>query len=158
MDFYANFVRLCSAKGVSPSAGAIAVGLDKSAASRWARGSAPRYQTLARMSEYFGVPASEIIGLTDENAEELSKTIGVSVDVLRGPKVEEDARVLAEPPIVTDKMPSQMNREEGIEAALEALRNQPGRRALLSATKNMTEAQVLRFADWLADITGSDKD
>lgn len=47
---------------------------------------------------------------------------------------------------------------EGLEAALEALRNQPGRRALLSATKNMTEAQVLRFADWLADITGGDKD
>ena len=47
---------------------------------------------------------------------------------------------------------------EGLEAALEALRNQPGRRALLSATRNMTEAQVLRFADWLADITGGDKD
>lgn len=46
VDFYANYVRLCSAKGVSPSADAIAVGLDKSAASRWARGSAPRYQTL----------------------------------------------------------------------------------------------------------------
>lgn len=47
---------------------------------------------------------------------------------------------------------------DGLEAALEALRNQPGRRALLSATRNMTEAQVLRFADWLADITGGDKD
>lgn len=45
-----------------------------------------------------------------------------------------------------------------LEVALEALRDQPGRRALLSATKNMTEAQVLRFADWLADITGGDKD
>ena len=45
--------------------------------------------------------------------------------------------------------------EEGLAAALEALRNQPGRRALLSATKGMTEAQVLRMADWLADITGS---
>lgn len=50
------------------------------------------------------------------------------------------------------------NSDDGLEAALEALRNQPGRRALLSATKNMTEAQVLRFADWLADITGSEKD
>ena len=54
-----------------------------------------------------------------------------------------------------DTLPSADN---GLVAALEALRNQPGRRALLSATKNMTEAQVLRFADWLADITGSDKD
>lgn len=46
----------------------------------------------------------------------------------------------------------------GLEVALEALRNQPGRRALLSVTKNMTEAQVLRFADWLADVTGGNKD
>lgn len=158
MDFYANYVRLCSAKGVSPSAGAIAVGLDKSAASRWARGSAPRYQTLARMSEYFGVPVSEIIGLTNDNAEELAKAIGVSSDVLRGPKAEETTHIENAPKTETEKQATPSNNGGGLEAALEALRNQPGRRALLSATKNMTEAQVLRFADWLADITGSDKD
>lgn len=158
MDFYANYVRLCSAKGVSPSAGAIAVGLDKSAASRWARGSAPRYQTLARMSEYFGVPVSEIIGLTNDNAEELAKAIGVSEDVLRVKKAEETTHIEDAPKTETEKQATPSNNGDGLEAALEALRNQPGRRALLSATKNMTEAQVLRFADWLADITGSDKD
>ena len=158
MEFYANFVRLCSDKGVSPSAGAIAVGLDKSAASRWARGSAPRYQTLVKMSHYFGVPVSEIIGLTDDNAEELSKLIGVSVDVLRGPKVAEEPPRVEAPKEEPSKSPTFNTQETGLEAALEALRSQPGRRALLSATKNMTEAQALRLADWLSDFIRSDKD
>lgn len=78
----------------------------------------------------------------------LAEHFGVTVAELMGYSEQEERPAV-------DKVASSA---EGLEAALEALRNQPGRRALLSATKNMTEAQVLRFADWLADITGGDKD
>lgn len=77
----------------------------------------------------------------------LAEYFGVTVAYLMGEESEE-----------ATKKAIMDTSDDGLEAALEALRNQPGRRALLSATKNMTEAQVLRFADWLADITGSDKD
>lgn len=124
--FYDNFVRLCNERGVSPSSVAIKVGVDKSAATRWSRGAEPRYATLMRLADYFGVSMDELSG--DAEAKPISEKSTNTSD------------------------------DEGLVAALEALRNQPGRRALLSATKGMTEAQVLRMADWLADITGGDKD
>lgn len=80
------------------------------------------------------------------NLVKIADYFNVTVDELLG-KSEE----------ITERTPNAADELAGIEAALEALRDQPGRRALLSATKNMTEAQVLRFADWLADITGGDK-
>lgn len=81
---------------------------------------------------------------TYSNLVKVADYFGVSVEELRGEEETNDNKI-------TD------DGSTGLEAALEALRDQPGRRALLSATKNMTEAQVLRFADWLADITGGDK-
>lgn len=123
--FYDKFVQLCNERGEYPTAVAERIGVNRSAASRWARGSLPRDTTLLRLAEYFGVTVAYLTG--EESEEATKKAIADTSD-------------------------------DGLEAALEALRNQPGRRALLSATKNMTEAQVLRFADWLADITGSDKD
>lgn len=123
--FYDKFVQLCNERGEYPTAVAERIGVNRSAASRWARGALPRDTTLLRLAEYFGVTVAYLMG--EESEEATKKAIMDTSD-------------------------------DGLEAALEALRNQPGRRALLSATKNMTEAQVLRFADWLADITGSDKD
>ena len=136
MSFYDNYLRLCSLHGVSPSATAKKVGVDKSSVSRWARGSAPRRQTLLRVADYFGVSVEDLLG--DEMIVEKETT----------------ERVVSNP--VVDR--EEEKETNGLDAALEALRNQPGRRALLSATKNMTEAQVLRFADWLADITGGNRD
>lgn len=128
--FYDKFVRLCNEKGISQAAAARGIGVDKSAVTRWSKGAIPRGTTLYRAAEFFNVSVSELLG--DEEAKEVTEKAAEAV------KVDEEAG--------------------GLEAALEALRNQPGRRALLSATRNMTEAQVLRFADWLADITGGDKD
>lgn len=128
--FYDKFVRLCNEKGISQAAAARGIGVDKSAVTRWSKGAIPRGTTLYRAAEFFNVSVSELFG--DEEAKEVTERAAEAV------KVDEE--------------------DGGLEAALEALRNQPGRRALLSATKNMTEAQVLRFADWLADITGGDKD
>ena len=123
--FYDKFVRLCNERGVSPSSVAVKVGVDKSAVTRWSKGSEPRYPTLMRIADYFGVSVDELNANEGQN-----------------PQIEQ-ATIASE--------------DGGLEAALEALRNQPGRRALLSATKGMTEAQVLRMADWLSDITGGDK-
>ena len=121
--FYDNFVRLCNERGVSPSTVAVKVGVDKSAATRWSKGAEPRYATMMRLADYFGITMGELSGEL-ETKPQSEKATNTSAD-------------------------------EGLAAALEALRNQPGRRALLSATKGMTEAQVLRMADWLSDITGS---
>lgn len=49
-------------------------------------------------------------------------------------------------------------KETGLAAALEALRDQPGRRMLLAATSGMSEAQVEKVAAFLAEIRGGDKD
>lgn len=57
-----------------------------------------------------------------------------------------------------DENPKVAQPSDGLADALEALRNQPGRRALLAATKTMTEAQVLRLADWISDLRGDDGD
>lgn len=130
MGFYDNFIRLCNERKETPTAVSQAVGLDKSAASRWKRGALPRDPVTMRIADYFGVSVAELVG--DIKPEEHTEDT---------PSVAEVA-----------------NKKDDLEAALEALRNQPGRRALLSATRNMTEAQVLRFADWLADITGGNKD
>lgn len=127
--FYDKFVRLCNEKGISQAAAARGIGVDKSAVTRWSKGAIPRGTTLYKAAEFFNVSVSELLG--DEEAKEVTERAAEAV------KVDEEAG--------------------GLESALEALRNQPGRRALLSATRNMTEAQVLRFADWLADITGGDK-
>ena len=78
----------------------------------------------------------------------LAEHFGVTVAELMGYSEQEERPAV-------DKVASSA---EGLEAALEALRNQPGRRALLSATKNMTEAQVLRMADWLSDLTKGEQD
>ena len=82
---------------------------------------------------------------TYSNLVKVADYFGVTVEELRGEEEVNDTKA-------SDAGAS------ALEVALEALRDQPGRRALLSATRNMTEAQVLRFADWLADITGGDKD
>lgn len=144
VEFYGNYVRLCSARGTSPSSAAIAIGVDKSAASRWARGSVPRYQTLTKIADYFGVTIAELVGATAENEKEIAKELGISVYVLNeshgvsAEKTEEDVQ----------------GKETGLAAALEALRDQPGRRMLLAATSGMTEEQVERMASWIAELRG----
>lgn len=130
MSFYENFIRLCNERGETPSSVARSIGVDKSAVTRWSKGAMPRGTTAAKLADHFGVTVGELLGYEKREA------------------------VVREPDVVAEVSPT----EDGLEAALDALRNQPGRRALLSATKNMTEAQVLRMADWIADLTGGNKD
>lgn len=62
--FYARFARLSRSYGISPSRAALDAGLSKSAVSKWKRepDSAPTGTVLAKLSAFFGVPASELLG------------------------------------------------------------------------------------------------
>lgn len=122
------------------------IGIEKSTVSRWAKGSVPRYTTLIRIAEYFGLSIGELVGATPETEKKIAKELGLSLFVLNENRSGNETQAEDD------------GADVGLAAALDALRNQPGRRALLSATKNMTEAQVLRMADWIADLTGGNKD
>jgi transcriptional regulator with XRE-family HTH domain len=146
VDFYGNFARLCAKQGKSMAAVAKEIGIEKSTVSRWAKGSVPRYTTLIRIAEYFGLSIGELVGATPETEKKIAEELGLSLFVLNENRSENETQA------------EDGGADVGLAAALDALRNQPGRRALLSATKNMTEAQVLRMADWIADLTGGNKD
>ena len=148
VEFYGNYVRLCSERGMSPSAAALAIGLDKSAASRWARGAVPRYQTLIGIAGYFGVTIAELVGATKENEKEIAKELRISVYVLN--ESHETSAEKSDEGAVQQK-------GTGLAAALEALRDQPGRRMLLAATSGMTEEQVERMASWIAELRGGSR-
>lgn len=56
--FYDAFVKLCVAKGMSPSAVAAAVGMAGAHVTRWKRGSTPTDATISKIAAYFDVPVS----------------------------------------------------------------------------------------------------
>lgn len=62
--FYQRFVALCRSRGVSPSRAAEDAGLSKSAVSKWKRepDSVPSGTVLGKLSAYFGVPTSTLLG------------------------------------------------------------------------------------------------
>lgn len=103
MDFWENYVRLCAKEGRSPTAVGLAVGVNKSSVTGWSRGAMPRYATLVRVADHFGVTVKELLG-EEEAAEEKSvdtqkenlvsyledmRTMGVLFDVARGASKEE---------------------------------------------------------------------
>ena len=53
--FYTKFEKLCKEKKVSPSKVASDIGLSKSSATYWKRGSEPRAEVLFKISDYFNV-------------------------------------------------------------------------------------------------------
>lgn len=160
MQFYENYLRLCARVGKAPSSVALEIGVQKSTVSRWVKGSMPRYATLLKISDYFGITVGELVGATPENVYEVANELGIAPGLLLpSEKLVEPEKPQPQPQVVEEEPPKEEKpTDSGLEAALEALRNQPGRRALLSATKNMTEAQALRLADWLSDFIGSDRD
>ena len=56
-NFYANFVQLCKDKGVKPSRAGIEAGIPKQTVSNWKSGSRPGDVHIAKLADYFGVPA-----------------------------------------------------------------------------------------------------
>ncbi len=66
--FYDQFVKLCKARGVSPSAVMVSIGLNKSNATFWKKGSIPKGETLQKLAEYFGVSVDYLLGASDSAA------------------------------------------------------------------------------------------
>lgn len=134
MHFYENFVRLCNQAGERPTSVAEKVGISRATASRWSRGMIPTYSSLVKIADYFGVSVGNLIGATPENVSELAKYFNVSESLLG---------------VLRDAADGKAEASDDIEETLEMLRSNPGRRALLAATKNMTEDQVMKMVEWL---------
>ena len=104
MDFYENYIKLCARRGEYPTGVATKLGIEKSTVSRWARGATPRYATLIRIADYFGITVKELVGEEKEEEKkpeadnqrddlvgylEDMRTMGVLFDVARGASKEE---------------------------------------------------------------------
>lgn len=62
--FYERFVKLCQMRGVTPSRAAQDAGISKSAVTKWKNDPAarPSGTVLAKLTEYFGMTTSELLG------------------------------------------------------------------------------------------------
>ena len=61
--FYDRFVQICTDRGVSPSRAATEAGLSKSTVTKWKSTpeAEPTGSALKKLSEYFGIPISELL-------------------------------------------------------------------------------------------------
>jgi len=59
--FYDRFTELCRERNVSPSSVMIAIGLNKSNATFWKKGSVPKGDTLRKLADYFGVTVDSLV-------------------------------------------------------------------------------------------------
>ena len=61
--FYDKFVKICNARGISPSRAAIEAGLSKSTVTKWKTtpSAEPTGSALRKLSEYFGISISELL-------------------------------------------------------------------------------------------------
>lgn len=73
--FYDRFVYLCEQKGVSPSRAAIEAGISKSLVTKWKvnQTDVPSPEVIKKLSAYFNVPASYILGEENEKTPILTK-------------------------------------------------------------------------------------
>jgi transcriptional regulator with XRE-family HTH domain len=67
--FYDKFLELCSKKGVKPTPAATAAGISKSLVTKWKtdRIEIPSPEVLSKLSKYFNIPVSELLGEDAEN-------------------------------------------------------------------------------------------
>lgn len=72
-SFYDQYISICRSRGVSPSRAAEDAGLSKSAVSKWKRepDTVPSGAVLAKLSAYFGIPTSQLLGEPTETVETL---------------------------------------------------------------------------------------
>lgn len=115
-DFYKKYCELCAQKNVSASFVASAIGLSNAAATGWKKGKQPSDVTLAKLSDYFGVPVSE---LTGEQKETPSASFSEELNVANS-----------------------VNRDPELTAYLEELRSRPEMRMLFSLAKDATKEDV----------------
>ena len=66
--FFDRFKQLCDEKGISIYKAAMAIGNNRSAATKWKNGTIPNGETLAALAELFGVSVGYLLGEDMENA------------------------------------------------------------------------------------------
>lgn len=65
MPFYTLYLKLCNDKKVKPTRAGVDMGFSKAAITGWSRGGLPTDSNLLVISEYFGVPLSELMACSD---------------------------------------------------------------------------------------------
>ena len=61
--FYDKYCELCKQKGISPSAAAIEMGINKGTVSIWkSKGTTPQTAILGKIADYFGVSVDYLLG------------------------------------------------------------------------------------------------
>ena len=85
--FYDKYAQLCKQRGISMSAAALDAGLSKSLVTKWKvnKVEVPSPDVLKKLSAYFGIPVSELLG---EDAEEKKEKPTVNDDGLSEAKKE----------------------------------------------------------------------
>ena len=78
--FYDRFIYLCKKRGVSPSAVMVAIGLNKSNATFWKKGSMPKAETVQKLADYFGVSVDYLLGNTDNTERAEKKPPAPAID------------------------------------------------------------------------------
>lgn len=70
--FYDKYAQLCKKRGISMSAAALEAGLSKSLVTKWKSNKVevPSPDVLKKLSAYFGMPVSELLGEENEEKKE----------------------------------------------------------------------------------------
>ena len=81
--FYDKYAEICKQRGISMSAAAQAAGLSKSLVTKWKvnRVDVPSPDVLKKLSAYFGIPVSELIGEEEEKEKPTVIDDGLSEDM-----------------------------------------------------------------------------
>ena len=73
--FYDIFIKLCKERSVSASFVMKEIGLNKSNATFWKRGSIPKGDTLQKLAQYFNVSVDYLLGKSAEKADSKRQSI-----------------------------------------------------------------------------------
>lgn len=60
--FWENLIRLCNENGISPNGVCSALGFSNATATKWKSGAVPRYSTVKKIADYFGITPDELLG------------------------------------------------------------------------------------------------
>lgn len=91
--FYDRFACLCAEKGVTVSRGAQEAGISKSLVTKWKTNGVevPSAEVLSKLSRYFGLSISELLGERREQPEPTVSTEELKVALFRGREEVTDA-------------------------------------------------------------------
>lgn len=64
--FFTNYVQQCNKNNISPSAAAEAMGFQRSAVTRWSKGTEPRFATLQKIAKFFNCSVEDLTGKKEE--------------------------------------------------------------------------------------------